>query len=44
MSNHNKSLAGDMPKAVKCVYYALVLFGNAFINKLSGSRVEILLP
>lgn len=40
MSNHNKSLAGDMPKAVKCVYYALVLFGNAFINKLPSRHIR----
>lgn len=27
MKEHTKSLGNDMPKIVKCVYYAITLFG-----------------
>lgn len=34
MGEHKKSLGNDMPKPVKAIYYAIALFGNAFINKI----------
>ena len=34
MNKHHKSLGNEMPKPVKALYYAIVLFGNTFINKL----------
>ncbi len=37
---HRKSLGNDMPKAVKCVYYALVLFGNVFMNKIPSRHMR----
>lgn len=31
---HKKSLGNNMPKLLKCIYYAVVLFGNAIWNKI----------
>lgn len=50
---HTKSLGKQMSKPVKCIYYAVTLFGNTIWNKIPGRhlwkntfpcrRVEILL-
>ena len=40
MKEHHKSLGQGMPKAVKCAYYALALFGNAFVNKLPSRHLR----
>lgn len=40
MKEHNKSLAKDMPKPLKMVYYAVVLFGNAVVNKLPSRHLR----
>lgn len=34
MREHHKSLSNQMPKWQKYIYYALMLFGNAIINKI----------
>ena len=51
---HTKSLGNQMSKPVKCIYYAVTLFGNTIWNKIPECRlwknafpcrrVEILLP
>lgn len=37
---HKKSLGNDMPKLVKCVYYAVTLFGNSVINKIPSRHIR----
>lgn len=34
MITHNKSLGNEMSKPIKCIYYAVTLFGNVVINKV----------
>ena len=40
MKEHKKSLGTNMPKPVKAVYYTLVLFHNAVINKISSRHLR----
>lgn len=40
MSEHKKSLGNSMPKPLKCIYYAVVLFGNAVINKIPSRHIR----
>lgn len=40
MKEHTKSLGNDMPKIVKCVYYAITLFGNVVINKIPSRYIR----
>lgn len=40
MKEHNKSLSSSTPKLIKCVYYAIVLFGNVFINKIPSRHIR----
>lgn len=40
MKEHQKSLGRNMSKPVKCAYYAVVLFGNAVINKLPSRHLR----
>lgn len=40
MKEHNKSLGNSMPKPIKAVYYAVVLFGNAIINKIPSRHIR----
>lgn len=37
---HKKSLGNNMSKPVKCIYYSLVLFGNAIWNKLPSRHLR----
>ncbi len=37
---HKKSLGNNMSKPVKCIYYSLVLFGNAVWNKLPSRHLR----
>lgn len=40
MKEHKKSLGNSMPKPIKAVYYAVVLFGNAVINKIPSRHIR----
>lgn len=40
MSEHHKSLGNEMPRLVKALYYAIVLLGNAVINKLPSRHLR----
>lgn len=40
MKDHYKSLGNEMPKLLKAVYYAIVLFGNTVINKLPSRHLR----
>lgn len=40
MREHHKSLGNTMPKPVKAVYYAFVLFGNTVINKIPSRHIR----
>lgn len=40
MREHNQSLGRSMSKPVKCIYYAVVLFGNAVVNKLPSRHLR----
>lgn len=40
MKEHHKSMAKDMPKLVKCIYYAVVLFGNVVVNKIPSRHLR----
>lgn len=40
MKEHSKSLGNKMPRPVKCVYYAIVLFGNMVINKIPSRHIR----
>lgn len=40
MKEHRKSLSQDMPRAYKCLYYAIVLFGNTVVNKLPSRHLR----
>lgn len=40
MRKHHKSLGNDMPKALKAVYYSVVLFGNVVVNKIPSRHVR----
>ena len=37
---HTPSLSHDMPKILKCIYYAVVLFGNTVLNKLPSRHLR----
>lgn len=37
---HHKSLGNKMPKIVKCIYYAITLFGNVVINKIPSRHIR----
>lgn len=37
---HQKSLGNDMPRLIKCVYYAVTLFGNVVINKIPSRHLR----
>lgn len=37
---HRKSLGNKMPKIVKCIYYAITLFGNVVINKIPSRHIR----
>lgn len=39
-NKHLKSKGNDMPKPIKCVYYALTLFGNAIWNKIPSRHLR----
>lgn len=40
MKEHNKSLGNSMSKPVKCIYYAITLFGNVVINKIPSRHIR----
>ena len=40
MRKHHKSLGNEMPKALKAVYYSVVLFGNVMINKIPSRHLR----
>lgn len=40
MKEHHKSLGNVMPKPIKMIYYALVLFGNVFVNKIPSRHIR----
>ena len=40
MREHKKSLGSSMPKPLKCIYYSIVLFGNAVINKIPSRHLR----
>lgn len=40
MREHHKSLGNEMPKVLKAVYYSVVLFGNAVINKIPSRHLR----
>lgn len=40
MREHNQSLGRSMSKPVKCLYYAVVLFGNSVVNKLPSRHLR----
>lgn len=40
MKTHRKSLGSDMPKVKKCIYYAVVLFGNIVVNKIPSRHLR----
>lgn len=40
MSEHIPSLGNKMPKPVKCIYYAITLFGNIVINKIPSRHIR----
>jgi putative colanic acid biosynthesis acetyltransferase WcaF len=40
MKEHHKSLGNSMPKPLKVVYYALVLFGNVVINMIPSRHLR----
>lgn len=40
MREHKKSLGNSMSKPVKCIYYAVTLFGNAVINKIPSRHIR----
>ena len=37
---HTKSLGNQMTKPVKCIYYAVTLFGNAIWNKIPSRHLR----
>lgn len=37
---HKKSLGNNMPKLLKCIYYAVVLFGNTIWNKIPSRHLR----
>lgn len=37
---HKKSLGNDMPKPIKCIYYAVTLFGNEVWNKIPSRHLR----
>ena len=37
---HTKSLGNQMSKPVKCIYYAVTLFGNAIWNKIPSRHLR----
>ena len=40
IKEHTKSLGNEMPKAIKCIYYAIVLFGNVIWNKIPSRHLR----
>lgn len=40
IQKHTKSLGNDMPKVIKCLYYAVTLFGNIMINKIPSRHIR----
>lgn len=40
MSEYQKSLGNEMPKAIKAAYYAVTLFGNVVINKIPSRHLR----
>lgn len=40
MKEHHKSLGNAMPKPIKAIYYAFVLFGNVVINKIPSRHIR----
>jgi acetyltransferase-like isoleucine patch superfamily enzyme len=40
MDKHTKSLGNEMPKPIKCTYYAITLFGNVIINKIPSRHIR----
>lgn len=40
IQKHTKSLGNDMPKVIKCLYYAVTLFGNIVINKIPSRHIR----
>lgn len=38
--SHKKSLGNNMSKPVKCLYYAMTLFGNTVINKIPSRHMR----
>ncbi|MDU7028122.1 acyltransferase [Robinsoniella peoriensis] len=40
MTTHKKSLGNDMPKLLKCIYYAITLFGNVVVNKIPSRHLR----
>ena len=40
IKTHKKSLGNEMSKPVKCVYYAMTLFGNVIWNKLPSRHLR----
>lgn len=39
-TTHEKSLGNQMPKLIKCFYYALTLFGNTVWNKIPSRHLR----
>lgn len=37
---YHKSMGNDMPRPLKAAYYAVTLFGNAFVNKLPSRHLR----
>ena len=37
---HTKSLGNQMPKAIKCLYYTITLFGNTVWNKVPSRHLR----
>ena len=40
MKEHHKSLGNEMSKPIKCIYYAITLFGNIVINKIPSRHIR----
>lgn len=40
MKTHEKSLGSEMSKPLKCVYYAVTLFGNMIVNKVPSRHLR----
>ena len=40
MERTNISISNKMSKPVKCIYYAIVLFGNVVVNKVPSRHIR----